>query len=233
MSASSARGGVPRRSRPLAAAAAPSLASCRSKGQSAWLSARSARLPIWPFSCQRCAPLSKVALSACPSPCGVECELRHRHAMGVAAAPVAIGQLGIAQRSGWPAAGAAAHCRRRMGRACWRRRRGPWPSCRRRCGRFRAAGPHRRRRRWQCPPGPAAVATSAMSKRACCTTSMSLRVPQGALPSTTSSAATPMRGSSRMDSGPRTAKSRPVVLRTCSDSIAARRSGGKAWFSAT
>ena len=81
---------------------------------------------------------------------------------------------------------------------------------------------------WPCSSGH-----NAMSKRACFTTSMSLRVPQGALPSATSSAETPMRGSRRMDSGPRTAKSRPVVLRTCSDSIAARRSGGKAWFSAT
>ncbi len=68
MSASSARGGAPRRSRPLAVAAAPSLASCRSKGQSAWLSASSATLPMRPFSCQRWAPLSRVAFSACPSP---------------------------------------------------------------------------------------------------------------------------------------------------------------------
>ncbi len=80
---------------------------------------------------------------------------------------------------------------------------------------------------------PCSSGHKATSKRACCTTSMSLRVPQGALPSTTSSASTPMRGSRRMDSSPRTAKSRPVALRTCSDSIAASRCGGKAWFSAT
>ena len=80
---------------------------------------------------------------------------------------------------------------------------------------------------------PRSSGHSAMSKRACSTRSISLREPQGALPSTTSSAATPMRGSRRMASGPRTAKSRPVASRTCSDSSAAKRSGGKARFSAT
>ena len=211
-SASTARGSAPRRSWPLAASsgAVAGQAADRKASPPGWRPGRpGGRSGPSAASAGRCCRKRRRACDRRRRP-RVRASAARR-LLGRAAAAVAIGELGVGSarccdrctRSGAllpPPGGGAAVGRRR-----------PSPSCRRRCGRFRAAGPRRRRTRWQCPPGPAAAARSAMSKRACLTISMSLRVPQGALPSTTSSAATPMRGSSRIDSVPRTAKSRPVA----------------------